>query len=189
MNDAQPARPVAGYQGEPGAFSEQAVRALLGEVQTAGYRTFADVVAALESGGIAYAVLPYENSQHGPIAQVRDLIAAHRTLTIAGETAIPVEQCLIAMPDVSIESIDCVASHPVALAQCRKFLLAHRHWRTLESDDTAGSVREMMERSRRSTAAIGPAAAAERYGARLLLRGIQDDADNVTQFWLVVRGN
>lgn len=185
MCELQPAGPVAGYQGENGAFSEQAVRALLGEVETRGYRTFADVADALEAGRIAYAVLPFENSVHGPIAQVHDLLATRDRLSISGEAAIRIEQCLLAMPDARPEAIDAVASHPVALAQCRRFLNERPHWQVREAHDTAGAVREMMERSRPQSAAIGPATAAERYGANVLLRGIQDDARNLTRFWLV----
>lgn len=187
MTDSQPARPVAGYQGESGAFSEQAARALLGEVALRGYRTFAGVADALEAGRITYAVLPYENSLHGPIREVHDLLAKRARLAIAGEARVRIEQCLLAMPGASIETIDAVASHPVALTQCRIFLSKRTQWRVLESDDTAGAVREMMERGRPQSAAIGPAAAAERYGAAVLLRGIQDDAENLTRFWLIRR--
>lgn len=185
MTDSQPARAVAGYQGESGAFSEQAARRLLGRVLLRGYRTFADVADALETGLVTYGVLPFENSLHGPIREVHDLLAKRARLTIAGETHVRVEQCLIAMPNASIETIDAVASHPVALTQCRTFLREHSQWRVLKSDDTAGAVREMMERGRPRSAAIGPAAAAERYGAVVLLRGIADDAENLTRFWLI----
>lgn len=187
MADTQPARPVAGYQGESGAFSEQAARALLGEVETRGYRRFADVADALERAEIAYAVLPFENSLHGAIAEVHDLLAARKTLTIAGEAAVRIEQCLIGMPGAHLETIETVASHPVALGQCREFLDARPHWRVVETDDTAGAVREMMQGGLRTHAAIGAAIAAEHYGAALLARGIQDDADNVTRFWLLRR--
>lgn len=178
---------IAGFQGESGAFSELAVRALLGEVEARGYRTFEQVVAALESAQVDCAVLPHENTLHGPIPAVRDLVAGRSALRIAGEVGIPIEQCLIAMPDANVESIERVASHPVALTQCRRFLQQHAQWAVAVSDDTAGAVREMMEQRRLRSAAIGPAMAAERYGARVLLRGIQDDALNVTKFWLVTR--
>jgi prephenate dehydratase len=185
MSDLQIAPPVAGYQGENGAFSEQAARALLGEIETRGYRTFAAVADALEAGHVAYAVLPFENSLHGPIAEVRELLASRDRLAISGEAEVRIEQCLIGMPGAQVEAIDSVASHPVALAQCRRFLSAHPHWLVCETHDTAGAVREMTELARPQSAAIGPAAAAERYGAAILQRGIQDDAENLTRFWLI----
>lgn len=187
MADSQRALPLAGYQGESGAFSEQAARALLGEVQTRGYRTFKAVADALEQGHIAYAVLPFENSLHGAISEVHALLAARTRLTVQGEVEVRIEQCLIGMPDARPEAIESVASHPVALTQCRAFLDARPNWRVLETDDTAGAVREMMQLAHRTHAAIGPVQAAERYGASVLMRGIQDDARNVTRFWLVVR--
>jgi prephenate dehydratase len=178
---------IAGFQGEPGAFSELAIRALLGEVSMRGYGTFAGVLDALEGEQIHYAVLPFENTLHGPITAVNELIAARDSLRVAGETWIAVEQCLIGMPDVTFEEIDTVTSHPVALTQCRRFLHEHSGWHVIETSDTAGAVREMMERGRRATAAIAAAHAAERYGARLLLRSIQDDPQNITRFWLITR--
>lgn len=178
---------IAGFQGEPGAFSELAVRALLGEVEMRGFRTFNDVLDALEGGVIERAVLPYENTAHGPIAAVQHLVAARAGVRISGEAAVRVEQCLLGLPDASLDDIDTVVSHPVALTQCRRFLRNHRNWRVAESDDTAGAVREMMQSGQRATAAIAAATAAERYGARLLLRAIQDDPDNITRFWLITR--
>lgn len=175
----------AGFQGESGAFSEEAVRALLGDVEMHGYHTFAAVIDALKDGTISHAVLPYENSLHGPIAAVHDLVAGDASLIVDREVALPIEQCLIVMPSVTIEHIDTVASHPVALAQCSRFLEQHPAWRAVETHDTAGAVREMMERGRPATAAIGPARAAKRYSACLLLRGIQDDVENITRFWLI----
>lgn len=152
-----------------------------------GYRTFNDVLDALERERIAYAVLPYENTAHGPIAAVQHLVAARDSLRIAGEASVHVEQCLIGTPGSSIDVVDTIASHPVALTQCRRFLLEHPQWNIVETDDTAGAVREIMDDRREGTAAIGSALAAERYGARLLLRGIQDDPENITRFWLITR--
>jgi prephenate dehydratase len=178
---------IAGFQGEPGAFSELAIKTLLGRIAAKGYRAFADVLDALERGEIDYAVLPYQNTMHGPIEQVQQLVAARNNIRIAGETAVRVEQCLIAMPGVARRDIARVATHPVAITQCRRFLAKHPLWRIIEADDTAGAVREMMRAKKRSSAAIGPAAAAERYGASVLLRGIQDDPENITRFWLIAR--
>lgn len=178
---------IAGFQGEAGAFSELAIQALLGEMPVQGYRTFAGVLDALENNEIHYAVLPYENTVYGPISAVQQLLAARERLRVAGETSVRIEQCLIGMPEAKLEEIDCVASHTVALTQCRRFLSEHPGWHVVAADDTAGAVREMMEQGRAASVAIAAAAAAERYGARLLLRGIQDDPENITRFWLITR--
>lgn len=179
---------IAGFQGEAGAFSELAIRSLLGEIHAQGFRTFAEVLNALEAERIHYAVLPFENTVHGPIATVQHLVAARNQLTISGEASVRVEQCLIGMPDATLEAIDTVASHPVALTQCGRFLRVHAGWQVIEADDTAGAVREMIEAGRPGTAAIASALAAERYGACVLQRGIQDDRENITRFWLITRG-
>lgn len=176
---------VIGFQGEPGAFSEEAALALLGQVETRGYPAFDDLLAAVAAAHVSHGLLPCENSIAGAITRAYDLLAEYPSVRIAGETVLRVEQCLIGLPDADVERLESVHSHPVALEQCRRFLAAHPHLHPQAAADTAGSVREIVERGDVRAAAIGPALAAERYGARVLARGIQDDAANFTRFFLV----
>lgn len=176
---------TAGFQGEPGAFSEEAVLQLLGPVQTRGYRTFDDLVRAVAVHDVDYGLLPCENTITGPIARAYDVLAAYREVAIVDETTHAIEQCLIGLPGARIDRIERVASHAVALEQCRNFFARHPHLRVDVADDTAGSVRAAIERGDPTCAAIGPALAAERYGAIVLEWGIQDDADNLTRFFLL----
>jgi len=114
---------IAGFQGERGAFSEEAAQALFGAVETRGYLTFDALVAAVDTLEVTHALLPCENTIAGPIARAYDLLFAYDRIRIVGEVTQPIEQCLIALPGAKIEDIQYVASHPVALEQCRAFLL------------------------------------------------------------------
>jgi prephenate dehydratase len=181
MNEA------VGFQGEHGAFSEEAIRALLGSVPTRGYHDFESVVAALVSGDVGQVLLPFENTICGRIDRVYNLLAHYVNLRIVTETVHPIEQCLIGLPGASITQLTRVASHPAALAQCRRFFSQHPHLQASEAHDTAGMVRRIVEIGDPHFAAIGPALAAERYGAEVLERGIQDRRDNFTRFLLIVR--
>jgi prephenate dehydratase len=58
-----------GYQGEPGAFSEEAVVTLFPHAEPIPLRTFRDVFDGVEHDGLAYGVVPVENSQGGTIAE------------------------------------------------------------------------------------------------------------------------
>jgi len=175
-----------GYQGEPGAFSEEAAIALLGtRIHTRGYRTFEDLVVAADSGELHYGLLPCENTIFGQIAEAYDLLGRYPRVTIVDETTHLVRQCLIGLPGATLSKLERVASHPVALEQCRHFLTTHPQLRITATEDTAGAVRAITESADPRAAAIGPALAAERYGAIVLQNAIQDDADNTTRFFLI----
>jgi prephenate dehydratase len=176
---------IVAFQGEPGAFSDGASRALLPAATTTGFGTFDEAIGAVASGDAAYAVLPVENSISGPIPRIYDLLWIHSGLTIVDELVLPIEQTLIGTAKSTIDGVSEVRSHPVALEQCRAFLATHPTWHSVIVPDTAGAVRAIVELGDPHVAAIGPAPAAERYGAKILAASIQDSNDNFTRFFLV----
>ena len=176
------------YQGEPGAFSEDAARTLVPGATTRGCTTFDEAFAAVERGETAYALLPVENSISGSVPRVYDLLWGNPEITILDEIVYRVVQNLIGLPDASIGDLREVRSHPVALEQCRRFLGAHPHLGVAVVADTAGAVREISSLGDRTIGAIASELAARRYGARVLAPGIQDVDDNFTRFFLVGRG-
>jgi prephenate dehydratase len=94
---------------------------------------------------------------------------------------------LIAISGTSIGQIDRVFSHPVALAQCRRFLAQHPRMEAFAFYDTAGSVKQLVEMRDRHAGAIASEAAAHYYGAQILQAGIEDNPENYTRFFLVRR--
>ena len=175
---------IAAFQGERGAFSEEAARKLLGrEVEVLPCETFDDVFAAVREGRATAAVVPIENSLAGSVLRNYELLAS-ADLTISAETFVRIELNLIAHRGVPIADIRRVSSHPVALAQCHRFLASH-HFEVLPSYDTAGSVKEMIEKGARDHAAIAGATAAEIYGGEILARAIEDHPNNYTRFLLL----
>lgn len=176
--------PVA-YQGMPGAFSEQAARQLCGStVPLRPCRTLDDVVRALTNGEAASAVIPVENSIAGEVPRSRALVAQHHLVT-RKTLALPVIHALIAPTELPLGSVQEVHSHPMALAQCGRFLGAHPHMRAVSAFDTAGAVADLMRAPAPGVAAIASRRAAECWGAVVLADAIQDDRDNFTEFWLV----
>jgi len=174
------------YQGEPGAYSEEAAVGFFGEtVQTmTGLPWFSDVFEALANGGADYAVLPIENSSTGSIRQVYDLLAQY-DFSIVGEYQVKVEHCLAALPGVSIDGIQTVYSHEQGLMQCDQFLDQHRAWRRCPTLDTAGSAKQVRETEDRTAAAICSRRAANLYGLEILAGPINHNAANVTRFVIV----
>jgi prephenate dehydratase len=175
------------YQGERGAFSESAARRLLGtEIDPVPCLSFEAMFASVGSGEADCCVAPIENSLAGSIHRNYDLLL-QSPLTISGETHLRIVHNLIAPPNVDVSAIRRVYSHPVALAQCHQFLKANPQMEATPVHDTAGAIRMVMERGASDEAGIASAEAADVYGARILLRGVEDHAQNYTRFLLLAQ--
>ncbi len=178
----------AAYQGAPGAFSEEAAFEFVGRAaRLLPCQTIAEVFDALATGRARVAVVPIENSLAGEVPGCAELIARH-AVHVADECVRPIRHALIGGPGASIESIRTVRSHPMALAQCRRFLAGHPLMAPVPSFDTAGAVEEVVRLGQPATAAIASARAAGVYGAVVLADDIQDREDNRTRFLLIRRG-
>src|SRR5213083_911662 len=177
------------FQGEPGAFSEAAAIQLLGEwITTIPCPTFDAAFSAVPEGAADALLAPVENSLAGSVVRVYDLLLKS-DLGIVAETILPIEHHLIGRPGSSLDDIRSVASHPMALAQCEKFFLAHPRLKRVPAEDAAGSVREALSRGDKSCAAIAGRRAAEHYHGVILAASIQDNAENFTRFVLLVPEN
>jgi prephenate dehydratase len=173
-------------QGEPGSFSHEAAIKLVPSADIVPESHSAEVFAALSSGEVDAAVIPIENSLAGSVLEHFDLLLSHDVRVVA-ETLLRIRHNLIAISGAAISEIDRVFSHPVALAQCRRFLAAHPHMQAIPFYDTAGSVKHLVAQRETHAGAIASAAAAEYYGAAILAAGIEDNPENYTRFFLVRR--
>jgi prephenate dehydratase len=178
---------TAGFQGEPGAFSQSAARKLLGEsVETRPFVSFRDVFDALKSNQITHAVIPIENTLHGSVLENYDHILEYG-FPICGETSIRIAHQLISMPNVSLRHVKRVFSHPVALSQCRLFFQHNAGIVATPFYDTAGSVKMLSQELPPDAAAIASADAAQIYSGRILKRNIEDNRRNFTRFFLLTK--
>jgi len=177
----------AAFQGELGAFSQIAVKQLLGESAVPmPCERFEQVFRSLGDGTADAAVIPIENTLHGSIHENYDHLL-NFDLQIQGETSVRIVHNLIACPGVKWKQIRRVFSHPVALNQCLDFFAAHPRLEKCPFYDTAGSVKMMMAEKLPDAAAIASAMAAEIYGGKILKRSIEDDRRNFTRFFLLRR--
>ena len=184
MSGRTPAMRVA-FQGERGAFSEEAAVRLLGEeVALIPRPTFESLFAAVAEGAADCALAPVENSLAGSVHRAYDLLL-ESPLHIAGEVVIPIRHFLIGCPGATPGEIRTVESHPVALAQCERFFAAHPEIRRVVAEDTAGSVAQVVRRGDRTRAAIAGRRAAEIYGGHVLRAGLEDHGENYTRFVLL----
>ncbi len=184
---ARPARnePRVLYQGEPGAYADEAAARFFGE-ETARDRvaTWEEVFLALKEGRADYGVLPIENSSTGSINQVYDLLARYGAY-IVGEQTVKVDHCLMAPRGTALEHITDVYSHEQGLAQCEEYLKRHAAWTRRAMLNTAAAAKYVAESGDRTKAAIGSRRAAALYGLDVLAESINFNADNYTRFVVV----
>lgn len=175
------------YQGVPGAFSEDAAVAFLGEAAPReAVPRFDDVFDAVASSRARYGVVPIENTLAGSVHAVYDLLR-EKDVRIVGETIVRVSHALVGVPGATIEGLRKVWSHPVALAQCEAFLRAHPSIEPVAALNTAGAIAEVIARGSPDEAAIGSRRAAARYGGAVLRAPLEDDPENWTRFLLLAR--
>ncbi len=175
------------FQGELGAFSQKACEKILGR----GFRpmpceTFDDVFDMVRRRKAELAVIPIENSLAGGIHQNFDLLAKHPLEAVA-ETYVRIEHNLIVHSGVGIRDLRQIYSHPVALAQCQKYLRSLSKIEKVPFYDTAGSVKHIKEQGLRSAGAVASATAARMYGLHILKSGIEDNRENYTRFLALAR--
>jgi len=182
---AQQAINVA-FQGERGAFGDEAVRAYFGsQAQPIPFRSFADVFRAVATGDVEAGLVPVENSQAGSINEVYDLLRQY-DLFVTGEIGHPVNHCLLCLPGQQLSDIKRVISHPQALAQCDVYL-RDLNVEVVATYDTAGSAKMVREENLIGVAAIAGAGAAELYELAILTQSIQTIKDNYTRFIVLGR--
>ena len=146
----------------------------------------AEAFAALARAEVDAAVIPIENSLAGSVTEHFDLMLTH-DVTVVREAQLRIRHNLIAISGASLNQIDRVFSHPVALAQCRRFLSEHPKMESFAFYDTAGSVKQLVELRDRHAAAIASAEAASYYGAQILVSDIEDNPENYTRFFYLRR--
>jgi prephenate dehydratase len=174
------------FQGELGAFSEEAVRTWFGpEVEPLPCREFRQVGEAVRSGRVSAGLLPVENTLAGTVQPAYDVLA-EPGLEVVGEVIRPIRHFLLGVHGSTLEGIRRVISHPVALAQCGDFLSRHPGIEAVAVYDTAGAAKEVAEGNDPTVGALAARRAAERYGLQVLAEDLQDRSDNQTRF-LVIR--
>ena len=177
------------YQGEPGAFSEEAVLAYFGDgVQPTAVPSWRAVFEAVRDGSVDAGVVAIESSLAGSIRETYDLLSEFYDagVRIVGEAGVPVRLALVALPGQALDRIERVYSHGQALAQADEFLRT-RDWQVMTTYNTAGAARMIAEKQERRAAAVASPRVAELYGLEVLAADIQTGDENRTRFAVLGR--
>lgn len=177
--------PMVLYQGEPGAYAEEAAANFFGERCRRDHVTnWEDIFAALRDARADYGVLPIENSSTGSINQVYDLLAKYGAY-IVGEQTVRVNHCLMAPRGASADTLQDVCSHEQGLLQCEAFLNAHPGWTRTAVRNTAVAAKLVAQSGDLTRGAIGSRRCAALYGLDVLAEGINFNDENFTRFVVV----
>lgn len=173
------------YQGEQGAYTEEATVQFFGEDVTRDrVDTWEEIFTALKEGRADYGVLPIENNSTGSINQVYDLLARYGA-HIVGEQTVKVEHCLMAPKGAKLETLTDIYSHEQGLFQCDEYLKVHSDWDGHTMLNTAIAAKYVAESGDITKAAIGSKRAAALYGLDILAEAINFNAENYTRFVVV----
>ena len=160
------------------------------EVEAVPLPTIYETVMAVHAGTVERALVPIENSLEGSVNATLDALAIDTDdVVIVGEVVNLIQHSLIARTELELDEIEAVVSHPQATAQCARFIRTRLPAaRVLAGSSTADAVRLVAEHDG-PWAALANRLAAERYGCRVLLAGVEDVAGNETRFvWLARAG-
>lgn len=179
------AAPLIAFQGERGSFSEEAAYKLLGrKIRVLPCETFAATFESVKRGRANSCLVAIENTLAGSVYENFDLLLAHN-LHIVNEVSLRIVHNLIALPGTTRKDVRQVYSHPVALAQCRRYFEQNPQVTKVTYYDTAGSVKMLVERRPPGAAAIASRTAAEVYKGRILAAHLEDHRENYTRFLLL----
>jgi prephenate dehydratase len=175
-------------QGELGSFSHEAAEKMLPRCTVVPCARSVEVFDRIDSGSVAAAVIPIENTLAGTVAEHADLMLT-RDVFIQAEYMLRIVHNVIAMPGVRMNALRRVLSHPVALDQCRDFFRSHPKIEAVPFYDTAGSVKHVIASELSDAAGIAGRKAASEYSGTILQSGIEDDKSNFTRFFLIRKLN
>lgn len=176
------------FLGPEGTFSEEALYTLdEPDIEPVPVSTIEEVFEAVQRGQADAGIVPIENSVEGSVPATLDSLAFDSSLEIQGEIVLDVHHCLVAAPGTGIADIRQIFAHPQASGQCRGWIARHLPGRSVVAAmSNAEAVQNALANP--GTAALGPALAAQLYGAEILERNVEDYAGNQTRFVLIGRG-
>lgn len=175
------------FQGEPGAYSEQALRKYYEgqEIEAGGlaFDSLEEVIRSVEERKATSGIVPVENSVGGYVDNSYKLIS-QGGVYVTGEVYLRVRHSLLGIEGADLAEIKTVYSHPQALKQCREFL-SELGVDTHATYDTAGSAKMVRKKGKREVAAVASRFAGKKYGLSALKEDIQTRENNHTRFLIV----
>ncbi len=176
-----PQKAIVACQGVEGAYSGIACEKLFKYPTVSYFKTWYDVVNAVEKGLCKYGVLPIENSTAGSVNNVYDLMAEHN-FYIVKSFRLKINHCLLSNKGATLDGIKEIYSHEQAINQCSEFLRQHSDIKVNVCENTAVAAKMVVESGRTDVAAISSENCRDLYGMTLLSNDVQNKDNNYTRF-------
>lgn len=176
-----PEKAVVACQGVEGAYSQIVADKMFSLPSIVYFKRFENVFQAVDKGLCEYGLLPIENSSHGSVTEVYDLMKHYRFF-IARSFRLRIHHCLLAKPGSSLQDVREVFSHEQAIGQCSEFLKKHPEIKVTVCENTAMAAKLVAESGRKDAAALSSRNCAELYGLRVIDDSVQDSDNNYTRF-------
>ncbi len=182
---AQIGKKRVAFLGPIGTFSEQAAKEYFSEVEADFVITkdINNIFRQVIGKEVDYGVVPVENSTYGSVPVTLDLLL-ETDLKIVGEFILRIKLNLIAQKNFTLSEIKTVLSHENPLGQCRKFIEENLpQAKIIETQSTSKAVELLSEYE--NAAAIGNELAARIYNCEIISKGIEDNQNNYTRFFII----
>lgn len=178
------------FLGPKGSYSHSAMRRYAAnhfdQIEESSCSSFKDIFEKVEKADVDFGVVPIENSSSGSINEVYDLLQK-TNLHIIGEISLPIDHCILANKQATLDEIDTVYSHPQPFQQCTNFLEKYTHWKIIYCDSTSSAMETVAKQNKTNVAAIGNKDGGELYGLQVLEHNFANQRENITRFIILAR--
>lgn len=171
---------IIAFQGQPGAYHEQACLKVYPDAETLPCETFYDTFEAAKNGKADMAIIAVDNTLAGRVADVHRLLPKSK-LHIVGETFEPIRHALLGIKGAKKENLTDIHSHIHALPQCQK-IIADLNLKQHVRADTAGAAQDIAKMNDPTQGVIASTLAAKIYDLEILQEDVQDADHNTTRF-------
>ena len=175
---------VVACQGVEGAYSQIACNMLFKKPSIMYFENFESVFKSVESGLCKYGVLPFENSIHGSVTEVYDMLSKN-DVNVVRSVKLPIHHCLLAKSGVSLSEITDIYSHKQAIGQCSNFLSDNKKIKVHICENTAVAAKMVAQSDSRTVAAISSEDCALLYVLDILKKDMQNSGINFTMFYCI----
>ena len=176
-----PERGVVACQGIEGAYSQIACDKLFKAANILFVKNFEGVFNSVEKGLCEYGILPIENSIHGTVIAVYDLMRNYN-FNIVKSIKLKINHALMSKPGVKLSDIKEIVSHEQAIGQCSEFLKQYPDIKITVCENTAVAAKMVSDSDRRDIAAISSPDCARYYGLLVIDDSIANSDSNFTRF-------
>ena len=179
-----PKKAVVACQGVEGGYTQQACDRVFSFADIMYFRTWEGVFSAVQKGMCRYGILPIENSSHGSVNGVYDLMRSF-DFHIVRSVKLHISHSLLARPGVRLEDVREILSHEQAIGQCSEFLKGMPDVKITVCENTAAAAKMVAESGRNDLAAISSEVCAGIYGLKVIRDKIHDTDNNYTRFIVI----